>query len=304
MAQCVCQCIYLCTGFGSVTLGTWGEVEHWATVSPDRVCHLLISCHGELVRPSLSEVCPRGPAALPRWACGGFVCRGLVCVRVSRVHCVHDLGSSHSCFLHPHPSSLWPPVVLFLALKELLHHSYVCPLSAYLPYLKLINVYANTSSHEDCNNGDCKQIVQTYWAVKSPLIALGFAHSYDPLSSLFLYCQEVAGAGAGVRWMVRAQWCQRSICSGWWLHWQPSRGHCPRWFSHLSRLIMIFRSSGRIGVFVFPLTNMVALSFIHHTALTVFQFQSFWIAFCSGHPKIFETNRHPRFRPGIRSYQP
>lgn len=140
MCVCVCVSMCLCLFVWVFVCGLWecnpGNMGgRWHTrlrVSPDWLCHLLISCHGELVRPSLLEVCPWGPAALPRWACAGFVCRGLwvcVCVCASCVHyvCVWvracDLANSRSRFLHPHPSPLWPPVVLFLALKELLHHS-------------------------------------------------------------------------------------------------------------------------------------------------------------------------------------
>lgn len=69
-------------------------------VSPDWLCHLLISCHGELVGPSLLEVCPRGAAGMPRWACWGFVLEWggySVCVCVVKPR---DLNNSHSCSLH------------------------------------------------------------------------------------------------------------------------------------------------------------------------------------------------------------
>lgn len=114
--------VCVCVVYGSVTLGTWGEVEHTQLrVSPDWLCHLLISCHGELVGPSLLEMCPWEPAALPRWACGGFVCRGSVyvcaCVCVSPARCVWlsvcDPSNSHSRFLFL--------LFFFLKLSEHLH---------------------------------------------------------------------------------------------------------------------------------------------------------------------------------------
>lgn len=113
-ALCLLECV--CAVYGGVSLGTWGR---WNTLGYGSVltdCHLLISCHGELVRPSLLEVCPSGPAALPRWACEGFVCRGLkvfVCVSVrvctSYVHCVCMCHCDSLTLTHGSPLLLLTP---------------------------------------------------------------------------------------------------------------------------------------------------------------------------------------------------
>lgn len=65
------------------------------------------------------------------------------------------------------------------------------------------------------------------------------------LSLFSLRRRGVMGVGAGGRWMVRTRWCQRSTCSSWRLHWQPSGGHWGWRFSHLSRIIRMLESSGR-----------------------------------------------------------
>ena len=59
------DCVLVCGLWWVLPWEIWGRWSTRARVSPDWLCHLLISCHGELVGPSLLEVCPRGPAALP-----------------------------------------------------------------------------------------------------------------------------------------------------------------------------------------------------------------------------------------------